>query len=82
MSIACNRKVLIKADEVCGVKVKKGEEDYSWTQKASRREKLVLLSFNTMALPRGFEDYLCLELHIVHQVRITFKNPEKSSLFG
>ena len=34
-----------------------------------------------MALPWGFAEYLCLELEIVHQVRITFKNPE-TSLFG
>ena len=39
-----------------------------------------MLSFNTTALPRGFAEYLCLELHIVYQVGITFKNPEKSSL--
>ena len=35
-----------------------------------------------MALPRGFAEYLCLELDIVHQAWIRFKNPETSSLFG
>ena len=35
-----------------------------------------------MASIRGFAEYLCSELDIVHQVQITFKNPETSFLRG